>query len=221
VLTGCAVVVPAHNEQDLLPGCLAALRAGVLPPTEIIVVADACTDHTARIAAEAGAEVVTVTAGNVGRARAAGMAHALRHGGAGLWLATTDADSRVPPDWLAWHARHAALGTDLLVGTVAVSDWSPWPEAVRYAYERRYRTTRGHVHGANLGCAGEAYQGLGGFAGLDHDEDRDLVTRATRAGLRVRYDATCPVLTSARRTARAPSGFAAHLASVAEDMPAG
>jgi glycosyltransferase involved in cell wall biosynthesis len=219
VLTRLADVVPAHNEQDLLPGCLAALRAA--GPAEVIVVADACTDDTARLAAKAGAEVVTVSAGNVGRARAAGMAYALRHGGAGLWLATTDADSRVPPGWLAWHTRHAALGTDMLVGTVEVGDWSPWPETVRYAYERGYRTTPDHVHGANLGCSAEAYEGIGGFAGLDHDEDRDLVTRATRAGLRVRYDAACPVRTSARRVARAPEGFATHLAAVAGTVSTG
>jgi hypothetical protein len=224
VLTGFAVVVPAHDEQELLPNCLAALRAataGAGVPVEVIVVADDCADDTARLAAAAGAEVVTVAAGNVGRARAAGMAYALRHGSAGLWLATTDADSRVPPGWLGWHARHVARGAEVLVGTVAVDDWTPWPDPVRYAYERRYRAAPRHVHGANLGCSGEAYAALGGFAAVPHDEDRDLVTRATRAGLRVVFDARSPVLTSARRTARAPAGFAAHLAAVAGEVSAG
>lgn len=223
MLTRFAVVVPAHDEQDLLPGCLTALRVaggGVACPTEVIVVADTCTDATARLAEAAGAHVVTVTAGNVGRARAAGMAYALRHGIDGLWLATTDADSRVGPGWLAWHARHAARGTDVLAGTVTVQDWSPWPDAVRRAYELRYRaalTTTGHrhVHGASLGCAAEPYVRLGGFAPVGHDEDRDLVARATAAGMRVVHDAGCPVVTSARPVARAPAGFAAHLASVA------
>jgi glycosyltransferase involved in cell wall biosynthesis len=224
VLTRNAVVVPAHDEQELLPGCLTALRtaaAGVAAPTEIIVVADACTDDTGLIAATAGVRVVTVAAGNVGGARAAGMAYAARHGSAGLWLATTDADSRVPPGWLGWHARHAARGTEVLVGTVEVHDWSPWPEAVRYAYERRYRAAPRHVHGANLGCAADAYERLGGFAAVGHDEDRDLVTRAAKAGLRVVYDTASPVRTSARRTARAPAGFAAHLAAVADEVSAG
>ena len=228
MLTRFAVVVPAHDERELLPECLTALRvavAGIAVATEIIVVADACTDDTARLAAAAGAEVVTIAAGSVGVARAAGMAHALRHGSGGLWLATTDADSRVPPEWLGWHARHAARGTDVLVGTVEVHDWSPWPAAVRHAYERRYRaaltaTGHRHVHGASLGCAAPAYEDLGGFAAVDHDEDRDLVTRATRAGLRVVYDTASPVLTSARRTARAPAGFATHLATVAGEAPA-
>jgi glycosyltransferase involved in cell wall biosynthesis len=229
VLNRIAVVVPAHDEQELLPHCLTALRTaatGSAAAVEVIVVADDCADATERVAAAAGAQVVRVTAGNVGQARAAGMAYALRHGTAGLWLATTDADSRVGPGWLAWQARHAARGTDVLAGTVEVRDWSPWPAAVRHAYERRYRaafTTAGHrhVHGANLGCAAPAYARLGGFAAVRHDEDRDLVLRATAAGMRVVHDAASPVLTSARRSARAPAGFAAHLASVAGEVSGG
>ena len=171
MLTRVAVVVPAHDEQDRLPHCLAALRAaatGFPGEVELIVVADDCTDATAVLTAAAGVQVLRIAAGNVGRARAAGMAYALRHGTAGLWLATTDADSQVRPDWLGWHARHAARGTEVLAGTVEVRDWTPWPVAVRHAYEGRYRAA----------------------------------------------------LTGARRSARAPAGFAAHLASVADEVSA-
>lgn len=77
-MTRLAVVVPAHNEQDLLPACLysLAVAAARLPVTvELIVVADACTDDTAALAAAAGTTVLTTTARNVGKARAAGMRH--------------------------------------------------------------------------------------------------------------------------------------------------
>ena len=183
MLTRFAVAVPAHNDQDLLQECLAALRvaaAGATAATEVIVVADNCSDATAALARNAGAEVVQVVAGNVGRA-------------------------------------HATGGTDVLVGTVEVRDGTPWPAAVRDAYEIGYRMTPEHVHGANLGVAASAYA----FAPLGHDEDRDLVTRAARAGLRVVQEAGCLVVTSARRAARAPAGFAAHLASVAGQVSAG
>lgn len=128
--TRLAVVIPAHNERARLPACLRSLRAATGPvsvPVELVVVADACADDTAAIASAAGATVVTVADRNVGRARAAGMEHALRHGPDGLWLATTDADSRVPRSWLAWHLAHGRAGADLLAGTVAVDDWSAWP----------------------------------------------------------------------------------------------
>lgn len=218
-----AVVVPAHDERDLLPACLAALAvaaARVAPiPVEVVVVADACTDDTAALAAAAGAVVVTVHERSVGHARAAGMTHALRSGPDGLWLATTDADSQVGPGWLAWQLRAAAAGADLLIGTVEVDDWSPWPEALRAVYEADYRRAvtdagHSHVHGANLGCSAGAYLAAGGFPAVDHDEDRALITRFLATGARLVTDSRCPVATSARRVARAPLGFAAHLSGL-------
>lgn len=224
MLNRIAVVVPAHDEQDLLPGCLAALlRAadGVAPlPVEVIVVADCCADDTVAVARRAGAEVVEVHHRNVGRTRAAGMTYAMRHGPAGLWLATTDADSLVAAGWLGWHRDRAAAGAEILAGTVAVADWGAWPAGVRAEYDLRYQaamtaTGHRHIHGANLGSDAAVYAELGGFAALEHDEDRDLVARAHVAGRRVTYDRGSPVVTSARRAARAPHGFAAHVAGIA------
>jgi glycosyltransferase involved in cell wall biosynthesis len=225
VLTRFAVVVPANNEEDLLPACLTALSvcAGqVAPlPVELVVVADDCSDATAAVAKAYGAEVVTVEARNVGRARAAGLAYALRNGPDGLWLATTDADSRVPPGWLSAHQAHATTGADLVVGTVTVERWGAWPATVRERYELSYRagltaTGHDHVHGANLGCDARTYQEAGGFAPLPHDEDRDLVARVVGAGFHVVFDADLPVVTSTRRVARAPAGFAAYLIGLAD-----
>lgn len=214
-----AVVVPAHDEQALLPGCLTAVLDAlgrVTVRAEVIVVADDCRDETAAIARRFGVTVLTVRARSVGRARAVGMAHALRHGPDGLWLATTDADSRVPSHWGEWHLRHALGGADILVGTVSVDDWTPRPRQVRATFESRYRRDltgvgHRHVHGANLGCAGTAYDRLGGFADLSHGEDHDLVDRGRRSAMRVVADTGCPVRTSARRFNRAPHGFARYL----------
>ena len=47
------VVVPAHNEETLLPACLSALRRAVNIvgiPAQVLVVADTCTDQTAATA---------------------------------------------------------------------------------------------------------------------------------------------------------------------------
>ncbi|MET8260203.1 glycosyltransferase [Micromonospora sp. NPDC005553] len=219
MLNRVVVVVPAHDEQALLPDCLSALQAALHDQpvrTELIVVADQCRDDTAAIAEQAGATVVEVAARNVGAARAAGFAHALRGGARGLWLATTDADSRVPRDWIDWHRHHARRGTDILAGTVTVTDWTPRGRWVRDRYEKRYRSglhgsDHTHVHGANLGCTASAYADLDGFAPLAHGEDHDLVFRGRQAGLRVVADASCPVDTSARHHSRAPAGFARYL----------
>ncbi|WP_249998169.1 glycosyltransferase family 2 protein [Actinoplanes sp. M2I2] len=216
-----AVIVPAHNEQELLPACLTSLAEATAPvPVEIIVVADACTDDTTAVAATSGATVLRLDARNVGRARAAGMAHALRDGPEGLWLTTTDADSRVAPEWLLWHLAHASAGADLLAGTVLVDDWAGWPAALPGLYDTRYAGTDAHVHGANLGVSAEAYVAVGGFQPMDHDEDRDLIERVRAAGRRVVADATCPVVTSARPDGRAPLGFSSYLNGLASPLAA-
>jgi glycosyltransferase involved in cell wall biosynthesis len=223
-----AVVVPAHDEQDLLPACLASLAvaaAGVPVPVEVVVVADDCTDRTALIAAAAGAEVVATAARNVGRARAAGLNHALRSGPGGLWLATTDADSEVPPDWLRWQLGHCRAGADLVAGTVLVDDWTGWPTALPARYEAHYRTLisaagHAHVHGANLGCTAAAYLAAGGFPPVTHDEDRALIARARAIGARVVTDPSCPVRTSSRSGGHAPHGFSASLAALAAPLEA-
>jgi glycosyltransferase involved in cell wall biosynthesis len=218
-----AVVVPAHDEQELLPACLAALHraSGALgrTPVEIVVVADDCGDGTAGLAADAGAEVVTVAARNVGLARAAGVAHALRHGPAGLWVACTDADSRVGADWLRWQLGHARDGVGLLLGTVEVDDWAPWPPTMPARYEARYRrkitgAVHGHVHGANLGFSAETYLAAGGFPGLTVAEDRVFAQRVRAGGARVVTDPSCPVWTSARPHGRARHGFASYLTAL-------
>ena len=51
------VLIPAHDEELSLGATLASLAAQDAPPAEIVVIADNCTDGTARIAREAGATV--------------------------------------------------------------------------------------------------------------------------------------------------------------------
>ena len=137
-VASAGVVVPAHNEEELLPACLAALReaaGSVRIPVRLLVVADACTDQTAAVAAARGAEVIRIGARNVGAARAAGLAALLRRTGgtdpAAVWLATTDADTVVPPGWLRRQLGYAAQGWDVVLGTVTVTDWTEHPPHCR------------------------------------------------------------------------------------------
>ncbi|MER5946460.1 glycosyltransferase family 2 protein [Streptomyces sp. NPDC001904] len=55
-------LIPAHNEQDRIVATLAGLYRQTVRPDRIVVVADNCTDHTARIAEHCGAEVFVPTA---------------------------------------------------------------------------------------------------------------------------------------------------------------
>jgi len=53
-----AVLVPAHDEAAIIRATLASVTPQLLPGDRLLVVADNCTDDTARLAREAGAEVV-------------------------------------------------------------------------------------------------------------------------------------------------------------------
>jgi glycosyltransferase involved in cell wall biosynthesis len=219
------VVVPAHDEQELLPSCLAALRRAARAlrgtPVHLIVVADACRDRTAEAARRGGAAVVETAAGSVGAARAAGMRqvlHRARHlDPADVWLATTDADTLVPTNWLRQQSRYANQGWDAVAGTIRVADWSGRRPGARSLFHKRYGTGNGphaHVHGANLGFRASAYLRAGGFPDIPTAEDRALVTALTVSGSRVHRTRALTVVTSARREARAPHGFSDYLADL-------
>ena len=212
-----AVLIPAHNEARRIGRCLASVTAARQHPdlrgeqVQVFVALDRCTDGTARIVVDHGAWAVHPTLPGVGTARAAAAEAALAAGA--RWLAHTDADTRVPPHWLA-----AQLACDAAVfcGPVRVSRWRGYCDATRRAFECWERAEDGHphVHGANLGCSAEAYRCVGGYAALATGEDVDLVRRAEAQGLRIARLADPCVTTSARRQARAPDGFSHFLATL-------
>ena len=218
------VVVPAHNEETLLPTCLAALSrvAGGGIPVSVLVVADTCTDGTAAAARACGARVIAIGARNVGAARAAGMAGLLRLttgvDPSAVWLATTDADTVVPSGWLQRQLKYAGQGWDVVLGTVTVADWDGHPPHVPAAFDALYEFGDGphqHVHGANLGIRASAYLAAGGFRSLRTAEDHALLAAATEAGCPVLQASDITVETSARRRARAPLGFSHLLRTLA------
>jgi glycosyltransferase involved in cell wall biosynthesis len=231
VIRSVGVIVPAHNEQDLLPSCLASLRRAARAargmPVHLVVVADACRDRTAHVARHGGAAVVTTGARSVGAARAAGAREVLRRSRhldpAEVWLATTDADTLVPAYWLRQQVRYASQGWDAVVGTVRVADWSGYPPRARAVFRERYGAGPGphpHVHGANLGFRAAAYLAAGGFPGVPTGEDQALVAALTSAGGRVLRTHAVSVVTSARREGRAPRGFSHYLAELDAELDA-
>lgn len=132
--------MPVKNEQQYLAGCLEALtRAARHSPTPVMIVVLDNADDSATIAPRrthpspaVTATALTIEANSVGGARAAGRSHILdHHSPVSTWLATTDADSRVPPNWFTTQLDHAGRGADLVIGTVSVDDWTGRSDTVR------------------------------------------------------------------------------------------
>ncbi|KAK43788.1 glycosyl transferase [Caballeronia jiangsuensis] len=209
-----AVIIPAHNESELIGACVRSLGVAALHPllrdekTIVIVVADDCSDHTEAFAMAAGAVVLSVCKRNVGKARAQGADLAIAHGA--RWLAFTDADTQVAPDWLS---SQLACQTDAVCGVIGITDWTGHPLNVKEEFYKTYRDEEGHrhIHGANLGCSAAAYRKAGGFQPLSFNEDVALVDALIATGASISWSNKARVSTSARLDSRTPWGFGATL----------
>lgn len=82
------VLIPAHNEAGSIVAAVRSVQGQTSPPTDIVVVADNCTDATAELAAGLGAEVFR-TRGNRHK-KAGALNQALS-----LWLSILDNRDRV------------------------------------------------------------------------------------------------------------------------------
>ena len=82
-----SAVIPAYNAENFIQDAIESVRAQTLPVSELIVVADACTDQTAEIAERLGATVLLANERNVAAARNIGVRAATHK-----WIAFLDAD---------------------------------------------------------------------------------------------------------------------------------
>ncbi len=234
------IVLPIHNEEELASAALASLDraiAAVPDPTVTIgvaIVLDTCSDGSAHLVdqwrqcrisggGDHHVHVVNTKAHNVGHARKRGCDVLLSawgtHAPNTIWLATTDADSQVPEDWITTQLGIHRSGGQVWVGPVRVSDWSGRSAGTAAAWRRQYRAEYLPIHGANFGMSAATYLDAGGFAELATGEDRDLFERAVALGAVVRHDPRVHVGTSGRRGAHAPGGFA-HTLSAIESLVA-
>lgn len=118
-----SVIIPAHNEEDYLPGGLAAVAAAAqICPCEVetVVVLNRCTDRTEEIARQAGAVIAHEDAKNLSRIRNAGVAAS-----SGDIIVTVDADSRLHPHFLRIVVEKLASGNYIGGGAFVLPDrWS-------------------------------------------------------------------------------------------------
>ena len=237
------VVVPVHNEEELLGPALGAIECafsevmhrGIEGRTAIVL--DGCSDNSATIARHwarslarlkvphQSVVVLPRRSTGVGEARRLGAAALLRKwrrlSPRNIWLATTDADSRVPPAWLSAQVAAHECGADVWTGRVTVEDWSPYAERTARLWNEAYDAERMPIHGASLGFNAQMYLEAGGFASLGTGEDRALHEAILAAGGCALEDMELRVITSGRRRARAPLGFAHALTSFDDDVQDG
>jgi glucosyl-3-phosphoglycerate synthase len=231
------VVVPAHDEEERIGRCLAALAAQseVAPGEfEVIVVLDDCADGTeaavaeARRAAPFALHAIPGPGQGAGPARATGMdvgcARLESLGRERGLLASTDADSVVAPDWIARQLDAVAAGAEAIGGEIILdpAEAAGLPPSVLAGREAdllartRAAAARGpaehaHFSGASLGVTPRAYRSAGGMAWMAALEDQELEDRLARAGIAIHRLRPVSVTTAARTEGRADRGLARDL----------
>jgi glycosyltransferase involved in cell wall biosynthesis len=103
-----SVIIPVLNDARLLEQCLASLARQTVRPLEIVVVDNGSSDDSAAVARRFGALVLVECAPGIAAASGAGYDRAQ-----GSILARCDADSVLPPDWLARIAAAFAADPEL------------------------------------------------------------------------------------------------------------
>jgi glycosyltransferase involved in cell wall biosynthesis len=204
-----SVIVCAHNEEKFLAACLCSLLAQSRLPDEILLINNASSDGTGRVArAIPGVRVIDEPRKGLVVARERGRREAK-----GDLLVYVDADCRAPLTWLERIERRFIRDEDLLAlsGNYRFYDWDWWGRTLLRAYDVtlgpathvlvKYVLRIGVVfYGGNFAVRRAALERIGGFDTTIefHGEDTNLGRRLSRIGkVELRYD--CFLYTSARR----------------------
>jgi glycosyltransferase involved in cell wall biosynthesis len=198
-----SVVIPAYNEERLLPATLQHIREGLAACArrgwqgELIVCDNNSTDRTAEIARAGGAQVVFEPVNQIARARNAGA-----NAASGEWLLFVDADSS--PSAGLFLDTLQAIGSGRCVGggaTIALPGAALAVRAWVGAWNLLSRTAR-WAAGSFLFCEAAAFQTIGGFSEQLYAAEEIDLSRRLKARFRSREFVILhrhPLLTSGRK----------------------
>ncbi len=248
-----SVVVPVRDEAEALPQTLAAFAAQtdfagkMLNPREfeIVILANNCADNSAEIVRRFKSEnphlqihLAEISFGrkqsNIGFARRLLKNEAQRRlltnqFGGGV-IMTSDADTRVAPDWIAANLYEIETGADAVGGRIiiAADELEKMDAHSRkfHLQDEEYRlltaeienlidyvphdcdADRHHQHfNGSFAVTTEAFQKAGGVPKVKFLEDAALFAALLRVDARFRHSSRVRVFTSARRVGRSRVGL--------------
>jgi GT2 family glycosyltransferase len=235
------VAIPAKNEEQHILSCLEAFAAQRGPYSfEVLLLLNDCTDATAALARGAMDRLpfplrihectLPPSRASAGLARRIAMEQAALYAGPRGILLTTDADSRVHPDWVAANLTAIAEGADAVAGQAEIDpvDAAKLPRELMQDEERVQRLAtmldeiasrldpdaadpwpRHAQHsGASIAVTAEMFRRAGGIPDVPAGEDRAFFRALERQDARIRHCPKTRVTVSGRIEGRAKGGMA-------------
>ena len=159
-----SIIIPAYNEQELLPATLQSVKQAMAAVQElageVIVVDNNSTDATATIAAQAGARVVTEAINQISRVRNAGARAAN-----GRYLIFLDADTVISPELLIKALGLLASGECCGGGVRVVGDQAlPFLPEQLMSFWNSLSLRFGWAAGCFVFCLREGFEAVHGFS---------------------------------------------------------
>jgi len=237
------IAIPVRNEAERIEACLRAIDAqtGLAPGSlGLVLFLNNCTDGTQGIVEGLRASLsmpmrvthVDYAQAHAGWARREAMNAAVDWIGpaAGAVILSTDADSRVPPDWVARNLAALRAGADAVAGRIELDaeEAALLPPSLheRGRLEDAYSAVLTEIEarldpdpfdpwpchrttiGATLAVTRDAYVAVGGMPAIALGEDGAFVAALLRQGFHVRHAPDVVVTVSGRLVGRAPGGVA-------------
>jgi glycosyltransferase involved in cell wall biosynthesis len=197
-------IIPAHNEEHLLPTCLQSIFSEIkrteLQHTEVIVVDNGSTDHTADMARAFGATVISCAEKGLTKAKQAGHNAATNQ-----FEAYIDADNILPTGWLTTALK--AFNDPAVVGASGplvfydLPEWHRKLTRVWYGIADPLNSLMGRwLQGGNYIVRKRAIDKIGGYdTSIDfYGEDTAIAKRLSRVG-KIKFLPGLRILSSGRR----------------------
>ncbi|NLV28128.1 MAG: glycosyltransferase [Methanomicrobiales archaeon] len=196
-----SVVIPSFNEEERIERCLESLTNQDIQRTEyeIIVVDGGSKDQTREIAEKYADVVFIQTSPKVGGARNDGAAYAK-----GEIIATTDADTIIPPDWIS----RIKKGFENPEVVMLYGPVRPVEKTLKNRLYLFFANTFAHIGyltgtvlfslGCNSAFRAEDFKKVGMYRVSDAGDDIEISNRMRKVGL-VRFDRKLYVGFSMRR----------------------
>ncbi len=185
------LAICARNAQDIIGDCLESIHGQTVKPDELVVAVDDPSDPTAETAKGFGAKIVVSNATGLYEARNAVLKACTTD-----YLAFTDADCVLVPDWVARAKQVLDERPEVAAGTgrhppAREHNVASWLHHMWYVVEATNTGETKHVIGGNSFFRTDALRDVGGWLNLPkHSAAEDIyVSEALRsAGHRIWFE---------------------------------